>query len=81
MLGWKHYGSTNEVHKIAYEKQALAPRNCRHQFFQVRELQGAETTPHSLHFLRFLPGQKSFGPYKKDGKEAKENESEESGGK
>ena len=56
MLGWNHYGSTNEAHKIAYEKQALTSRAHEYEFYKVRKLQNFKKTPHRLLFVRVLPG-------------------------
>jgi hypothetical protein len=73
MLGWIHYGSSNETHKIAYEKQALAPCFGEYQFYEVRKLPSPEKTSYGLFRLRFLSREKGNRLDKKSGKETKEN--------
>lgn len=72
MLGCIHYGSTNEKHKIAYEKPPLAPCADQYEFFQMRKLPGPEEASHRVRLLRFLPRQESFESHQKGGKETEE---------
>ena len=79
MLGWIHYGSTNEKHKITYREQAFAPCDRGDELYQMRKLPGPEKTPHRLLRLRFLSREKGFGSYQESRKEAEKSESKKGG--
>ena len=81
MLGYTHYGSTNETYKIAYGKQALASRLGRDELRQMCELLCFEAQAHCVPFLRILPRNESHRYGKKDRKETEESKGETKRGK